>query len=75
MAGFDLTCLASAVLFAWMSRKAARARRLPAKAPAKAPTQASTKAPAKASAKAAAAASPAQAAPNAAVYEPRGDTP
>ncbi|MNW00245.1 hypothetical protein D3C71_1957090 [compost metagenome] len=67
MAGFDLTCLASAVLFAWMSRKAARARRLPAKAPAKAPT--------KAPAKAAAAASPAQAAPNAAVYEPRGDTP
>ncbi|MGE8590461.1 MAG: PepSY domain-containing protein, partial [Alcaligenes sp.] len=65
MAGFDLTCLASAGLFAWMSRKAARARRLPAKAPAKA------------SAKAAAAASPApaQAAPNAAVYEPRGDTP
>ncbi|MGE8569808.1 MAG: PepSY-associated TM helix domain-containing protein [Achromobacter sp.] len=75
MAGFDLTCLASAVLFAWMSRKAARARRLPAKAPAKAPAQASTNAPAKASAKTAAAASTAQAAPNAAVYEPRGDTP
>lgn len=35
MAGFDLTCLASAVLFAWMSRKAARARRAPARGPAR----------------------------------------
>lgn len=31
MAGFDLTCLASAALFFWMSRKAARARHAPAK--------------------------------------------
>lgn len=31
MAGFDLTCLASALLFAWMARKAARARKAPAK--------------------------------------------
>ncbi|KNE22953.1 PepSY-associated TM helix domain-containing protein, partial [Achromobacter spanius] len=36
MAGFDLSCLASAALFAWMSRKAARARRMPAKASARA---------------------------------------
>lgn len=31
MAGFDLTCLASALLFGWMARKAARARTAPAR--------------------------------------------
>nr|WP_191576687.1 PepSY-associated TM helix domain-containing protein [Achromobacter insolitus] len=31
MAGFDLTCLASAVFFAWMAVKAARARKAPAR--------------------------------------------
>ena len=30
MAGFDLTCLAGALLLAWMARKAARARKAPA---------------------------------------------
>lgn len=75
MAGFDLSCLASAALFAWMSRKAARARRMPAKASARAvgaprtPSLAATR-PVSASVP-----SSAQAAPSAAVYEPRGDTP
>ncbi len=36
MAGFDLTCLASALLFGWMARKAARARKSPARAVGKA---------------------------------------
>lgn len=90
MAGFDLTCLASAVLFAWMSRKAARARRAPARGPARGPANASAPATATAttatttakSAKSAKSAtaptsptSPAPAAPGAVVYEPRGDTP
>lgn len=35
MAGFDLTCLAGALLLAWMARKAARASKAGAKAPAK----------------------------------------
>ena len=87
MAGFDLTCLASAVLFAWMSRKAARARRAPAKGPARGRANASAPATATAtttaksgkSGKSATAptspTSPAPAAPGAVVYEPRGDTP
>ena len=33
MAGFDLTCLAGALLLAWMARKAARARKAPAGRP------------------------------------------
>lgn len=44
MAGFDLTCLAGALLLGWMARKAARARKAPAKAGGKA--AASTAAPA-----------------------------
>lgn len=77
MAGFDLTCLASAVLFGWMARKAARARKAPAKAPGKVRAERS------ATVRTAVAAAPApvaqvhaaQAAPAGAVYEPRGDTP
>jgi len=78
MAGFDLTCLASAVLFAWMSRKAARARRAPARGPARGRTNASAPAAtttAKSAKSATAPTSPAPAAPGAVVYEPRGDTP
>ena len=37
MAGFDLTCLAGALLLAWMARKAARARKAPAGRPAARP--------------------------------------
>ncbi|QVQ24144.1 PepSY-associated TM helix domain-containing protein [Achromobacter deleyi] len=77
MAGFDLTCLASAVLFGWMARKAARARKAPAKTPGKVRAERS------ATVKTAVAAAPspvaqvhaAQAAPSGAIYEPRGDTP
>lgn len=36
MAGFDLTCLAGALLLGWMARKAARARKMSSKAAAKA---------------------------------------
>lgn len=81
MAGFDLTCLASAVLFAWMSRKAARARRAPAKGPARGRTNASAPAAttatttAKSAKSATAPTSATPAAPGAVVYEPRGDTP
>ncbi|PPA76739.1 peptidase [Achromobacter spanius] len=81
MAGFDLTCLASAVLFAWMSRKAARARRAPARGPARgranasAPATATTAKSAKSAKSATSPTSPAPAAPGAVVYEPRGDTP
>ncbi|QYJ22994.1 PepSY domain-containing protein [Achromobacter sp. ES-001] len=81
MAGFDLTCLASAVLFAWMSRKAARARRAPARGPARgranasAPATATATTTAKSGKSATAPTSPAPAAPGAVVYEPRGDTP
>lgn len=58
MAGFDLTCLAGALLMGWMARKAARARKAPAKGAAKAPvrarvaTAAETPAPAQAQAQA-----------------------
>ncbi|HCQ47647.1 MAG TPA: peptidase [Achromobacter sp.] len=78
MAGFDLTCLASAVLFAWMSRKAARARRAPARGPARGPANASAPAAtttAKSAKSATAPTSATPAAPGAVVYEPRGDTP
>ncbi|QQB34928.1 PepSY domain-containing protein [Achromobacter deleyi] len=40
MAGFDLTCLAGALLLGWMARKAARARKAPAKGATKAPARA-----------------------------------
>lgn len=68
MAGFDLTCLASAALFGWMARKAARARKAPAKARAERPA-AKTVSPKVAQAPAA------QAVSSHVVYEPRGDTP
>ncbi len=68
MAGFDLTCLASAALLGWMARKAARARKAPAKARAERPA-AKTVSPKVAQAPAA------QAASSHVVYEPRGDTP
>ncbi|MBV2159729.1 PepSY domain-containing protein [Achromobacter denitrificans] len=68
MAGFDLTCLASAALFGWMARKAARARKAPAKARAERPA-------AKAVSPKVAQAPAAQAASSHVVYEPRGDTP
>ncbi|KRB13144.1 PepSY domain-containing protein [Achromobacter sp. Root170] len=74
MAGFDLTCLASALFFAWMAQKAARAR--------KAPTRSAGKpraARAQAVKSAAAAPAPNDPAVPAAVhrtaFEPRGDTP
>lgn len=90
MAGFDLTCLASALLFAWMARKAARARKAPAKGTprpraekvAAAVSAASAPAADVNAAKAANVAAPAAtgaiAAPSttgAIVFEPRGDTP
>nr|WP_314360888.1 PepSY-associated TM helix domain-containing protein [uncultured Achromobacter sp.] len=75
MAGFDLTCLASAVLFAWMSRKAARARRAPARGPARGRANASAPAATTTAKSATAPTSAAPAAPGAVVYEPRGDTP
>ena len=49
MAGFDLTCLAGALLLAWMARKAARAGRAPAKGrPAARPAPTQPAAPAQA---------------------------
>lgn len=90
MAGFDLTCLASAVLFAWMSLKAARARRAPAKgaargranAAASTATTATTASTASTASRAstvsrASTALTASTSPATAavVYEPRGDTP
>lgn len=38
MAGFDLTCLAGALLLGWMARKATRARKAPAKRAARVPS-------------------------------------
>ena len=55
MAGFDLTCLAGALLLGWMARKATRARKAPAKASAKASARAAGQASAAAPAPAAAA--------------------
>lgn len=74
MAGFDLTCLASALFFAWMARKAARARKAPARSAGK-----PRAARAQAVKSAAAAPAPNDPAVPAAVhrtaFEPRGDTP
>ncbi|WP_313622387.1 PepSY-associated TM helix domain-containing protein [Achromobacter sp.] len=77
MAGFDLTCLASAVLFGWMARKAAKASKAPAKTPGKARPQRNEAV----KAAVAAAASPVvqtpavTAATQRTVLEPRGDMP
>jgi uncharacterized iron-regulated membrane protein len=75
MAGFDLTCLASALLFAWMARKAARVRKAPVKVRAKAVAQPRAAQPAVQTVSAQAAEPEAPRAPNPVVYEPRGDTP
>ncbi|MFD4837941.1 PepSY-associated TM helix domain-containing protein [Achromobacter sp. NPDC058515] len=77
MAGFDLSCLASALLFGWMARKAARAAKAPAKAPGKARAErsATVKTAAATAVSAVAQVHAAPAAPGQAVYEPRGDTP
>jgi len=76
MAGFDLTCLASALFFAWMAQKAARARKAPARSAGK---PRAARAQAVKSAAAAAAPAPNDPAVPAAVhrsaFEPRGDTP
>jgi hypothetical protein len=83
MAGFDLTCLAGALLLGWMARKAARARKAPAKAGGKAAAR--TAAPAQVQAqpqpdtqaqpvarpRAPVASAMAQATPSEAAYEPR----
>ncbi|WP_241133655.1 PepSY-associated TM helix domain-containing protein [Achromobacter insuavis] len=85
MAGFDLTCLAGALLLGWMARKAARARKAPAKGAAKAPARAAAPAATSRPATAAAPAAPVQArtrpaatseltpshSPSEAAYEPR----
>ncbi|CAB3877069.1 PepSY-associated TM helix domain-containing protein [Achromobacter sp. CF-sbj1-Ac2-l] len=54
MAGFDLTCLAGALLLGWIARKAARARKAPARGAAKTPVRARADTAAEASAPAAA---------------------
>ncbi|MDQ6214938.1 PepSY-associated TM helix domain-containing protein [Achromobacter insolitus] len=70
MAGFDLTCLAGALLLAWMARKAARAANAPAKGrPAAGPVAK----PAVQQAVQSVARS--DMAPRQGAYEPRGDTP
>ena len=70
MAGFDLTCLAGALLLAWMARKAARAAKAPAKGrPAARPVAK----PAVQQAVQSVARS--DMAPRQGAYEPRGDTP
>ncbi len=80
MAGFDLTCLAGALLLGWMARKAARARKAPAKTPAKVPAMGAAQAAGQAPAQAAAPSPAAVRAPSAATlshsapeaaYEPR----
>ncbi len=74
MAGFDLTCLASTLFFAWMAQKAARTRKAPARSAGK-----PCAARAQAVKSAAAAPAPNDPAVPAAVhrtaFEPRGDTP
>lgn len=86
MAGFDLTCLASALFFAWMAVKAARARKAPAKKTGKPraarneavknAVSATAPAPATATATAMALHEPAvPAAVHRTAFEPRGDTP
>ena len=75
MAGFDLTCLASALFFAWMARKAARARKAPARSAGK-PRAARAQAVKSAAAAAHAPHEPAVAAAvHRTAFEPRGDTP
>ncbi|MDH3066027.1 PepSY-associated TM helix domain-containing protein [Achromobacter insolitus] len=70
MAGFDLTCLAGALLLAWMARKAARAAKAPAKGrPAARPVAK----PAVQQAVQSVARS--DMAPRQGAYEPRGETP
>lgn len=70
MAGFDLTCLAGALLLAWMARKAARAAKAPAKGrPAARPVAK----PAVQQAVQSVARS--DMGPRQGAYEPRGDTP
>ncbi|APX76587.1 Uncharacterized iron-regulated membrane protein [Achromobacter insolitus] len=70
MAGFDLTCLAGALLLAWMARKAARAAKAPAKGrPAARPVAK----PAVQQAVQSVAQS--DMGPRQGAYEPRGDTP
>lgn len=83
MAGFDLTCLAGALLLGWMARKAARARKAPAKAGGKAAArtaapaqvqarpQPDTQAQSVARPRAPVASAMAQATPSEAAYEPR----
>lgn len=74
MAGFDLTCLASALFFAWMAQKAARARKAPARSAGK-PRAARAQA-VKSAAVAPAPNDPAvPAAVHRTAFEPRGDTP
>ncbi|MGW9066511.1 PepSY-associated TM helix domain-containing protein [Achromobacter animicus] len=83
MAGFDLTCLASALFFAWMAVKAARARKAPARTAGKpraarneavkAAVAATAHPPATAPAPAHEPAVPA--AVHRTAFEPRGDTP
>jgi uncharacterized iron-regulated membrane protein len=75
MAGFDLTCLASALLFGWMAMKAARARKAPAKVSAKAAATPRASQPAAKTVSPQVADPEAPRASNPVVYEPRGDTP
>lgn len=77
MAGFDLTCLASAVVFGWMARKAAKASKAPAKTPGKARSQRNeaVKAPVAGAASPIVQAPAVPAATQRTVLEPRGDTP
>ncbi|CAB3673723.1 PepSY-associated TM helix domain-containing protein [Achromobacter pestifer] len=75
MAGFDLTCLASALLFAWMARKASRVRKAPAKVPAKAAAKSRAEQPAAQMVSPRVADPEARSAASPVVYEARGDTP
>lgn len=85
MAGFDLMCLASAVFFAWMAVKAARARKAPARTAGKpraarneavkAAVAATAHTPATAPAPAPAHEPAVPAAVHRTAFEPRGDTP
>lgn len=70
MAGFDLTCLAGALLLAWMARKAARAAKAPAKGrPAARPVAKP------AIQQAVQSVAQSDMGPRQGAYEPRGDTP
>ncbi|WP_278489661.1 PepSY-associated TM helix domain-containing protein [Achromobacter insolitus] len=70
MAGFDLTCLAGALLLAWMARKAARAAKAPAKG-----RPAATPVAKPAVQQAVQSVAQSDMGPRQAAYEPRGDTP